>query len=82
MFLPGVFGLAAFVFYTVRYMRLRRGRKDTFVDYLHDFTGGWMRLITRADPPEEQHYFRKMLLAGAFFVSYVVVIMAVVGVRG
>lgn len=80
MILPGVLALAAFVFYTVRYTRLRRGRKDTFVDYLHDFTGGgWLRLITRADPPEEQYYFRRMILAGALFVAYITVIMAVVG---
>lgn len=79
MILPGVFALAAFVFYTVRYTGLRRGRKDTFFDYLHDFTGGWLRLITRADPPEEQYYFRRMILAFALFVVYIAVIKAVVG---
>lgn len=76
--MPAVFALAALVFYTVQYRRLRRGRKDTWVDYLHDFAGGWTRLIARADQPEEQHYFRKMLLAGAFFVAYVSFVMAVV----
>jgi hypothetical protein len=76
---PAVFALAALVFYMVRYLRLRRGRKDTWADYLHDFAGGWTRLIAHADRPEEQHYFRKMLIAGAVFVAYVSFLMAVVG---
>ncbi|UOD29244.1 hypothetical protein INH39_28145 [Massilia violaceinigra] len=77
--LPGMLALAAAVFYTVRYMRVRRGRKDTLVDYLHDFTGGLFRLIARADPPEEQYYFRRMMLAGVLFFAYITVIMAVAG---
>jgi hypothetical protein len=80
--LPAVLALAACAFYMVRYMRLRRSRKDTCVDYLHDFAGSWTRLIARTDRPEELRYLRKMLLAGAFFVVYVSVLMAVAGVRG
>lgn len=59
-------------------MRLRRGQKDTWLDYMHDFSGGWTRLIARAERPEEQRHFRKMLLAAAFFVAYVSLLMAVV----
>lgn len=80
--LPVVVGLAAFFYYTFRYARLRRGRKDTVVDYLHDFTGGLTRFITRTDSTEELHYFRRMLLAFAFFATYVMVIMAVVKGEG
>ena len=80
--LPMIFGLAAFFYYTFRYTRLRRARKDTLGDYLHDFAGGLTRFITRADPPEELHYFRRMLLAFAFFAAYVMVIMAVVKGEG
>jgi hypothetical protein len=82
IFLPAVFALGALIFYTVQYVRLRRGRKDTWVDYLHDFAGSWTRLITRTDRPEELRYLKKMLLAGACFVAYVSVVMAVVGDGG
>ena len=76
--MPAVFALAALVFYTFRYMRLRRNRKDTLTDYLHDFAGGWTRLIARAERPEEKHYFRRMVLAGGIFVVYVSLDMSVV----
>jgi hypothetical protein len=76
---PAVSSLAAFVFYTVRYTRLRLARKTTLVDYLHDFAGSWTRLVMRADPPEEQCYLRRMLLAGAIFAAYVLIVMLVVG---
>jgi len=76
---PAVLSLAALVFYMVRYTRLRLARKMTMVDYLHDFAGSWTRLVTRADPPEEQYYLRRMLLAGAIFMAYVLIVMAVVG---
>lgn len=79
--MPPVLALAALVFYTIRYLRLRRDRKDTWADHMHDFAGSWTRLIARTDPPEEQHYLRKMLFAGAFFIAYVSLVMAVVGVR-
>lgn len=77
LFSPAVIALTAFGFYTVQYTRLRWARKSTLGDHLHDFAGSWTRLLTRTDPPGEQRYFRRMLLAGACFVCYVSVLMAV-----
>jgi hypothetical protein len=77
LFLPAIIALAAFGFYTVRYTRLRRARKNTLADYLFDFAGSWARLLTSTDRPEEHRYLRRMLLAAACFVCYVSVLMAV-----
>ena len=76
--MPAVLALAALVFYMMRYLRLRRGRKDTLADYMHDFSGGWTRLITRTDQPAEQQIFRKMVVIGTFFAFYVTFVMAIV----
>jgi hypothetical protein len=82
IFLPGVLALGAFGFYTLQYARLRLGRKNTLVDYLHDFAGSWTRLIARTDRPEELRYLKKMLFSGAFFFAYTSLLMAVGGNRG
>lgn len=81
LFVPAVILLAAFGFYTIRYTRLRYARKSTLADHLFDFAGTWMRLFTRTDHPEEQRYLRRMLLAAACFVFYVLLLMAVTAVR-
>lgn len=77
LFVPAVTLLAAFGFYTIRYTRLRWARKNTLADHLSDFAGGWMRLLSRTYHPEEQRYLRRMLVAAACFVLYVLVLMAV-----
>lgn len=81
LFAPAVIVLAAFVFYTVRYTRLRYARKSALADYLFDFTGAWTRLLSRTYHPEEQRYLRRMLLAAACFIFYVLVLMAVTTVQ-
>lgn len=75
---PAALSLGAFVFYMVLYTWLRLARKTTLDDYLHDFAGSWTRFVTRADPPEEQYYLRRVLLAGAIFMAYVLIVMAMV----
>lgn len=80
LLVPAVSAIAACGFYALRYTRLRWARKSTLADHLHDFAGSWTRLLAHTDPPEEQRYLRRMLLAGAFFACYVFVLMAVVSV--
>lgn len=80
LFVPAVILLAVSGFYTIRYTRLRWARKDTLADHLSDFAGGWMRLISRTYRPEERRYLRRMLVAAACFVFYVLVLVAVTAV--
>lgn len=82
IFLPSVLALGACIFYTLHYMRLRLGRKNTLVDYLYDFAGSWTRLIARTDRPEELHYLKRILFSGAIFVAYTSLLMAVGGNLG
>ncbi|VXB60578.1 conserved hypothetical protein [Massilia sp. 9I] len=74
---PAVIAISACGVFMFRYMRLRRGRKNTLVDHLHDFAGTWTRLFTRRDPAEERAYLRKSLYAGLLFVGYVHILIAI-----